>query len=83
MGRHRDDLGGLRLRRRAQLPGPGRVRDRPGGRRHRCGVHLGDDLRVPAPAAEAGEPGGDPGEHVPGARAIRGPATSAWRSWRW
>ena len=43
----------------------------------------GDDLRLPAAAAAADRPRGDPTEPVPGCRALRGPATSGWPSSRW
>ncbi len=67
LGRHRHDVGGLRVRLAAQLPRPGRVRDRPGGGGHRRHLHLGDDLRQPAAAAEADRRRSDPAQHVPDA----------------
>ena len=83
LGRDRDDLGGLRVRLVAQLPRPGRVRDRPGGGGHRRHLHLGDDLRLPAAAAAADRRRGDPAQPVPGCRGLRTRATSGWRSSRW
>ena len=51
VGRHRDDVGRVRLRLAVELLRPGRVRDRPGGGGDRRDVHLGHDLRLPAAAA--------------------------------
>ena len=55
---------------------PGRVRDRPGGGGHRRRVHLGDDLRLPAAVAAAGQPRGASRRARSRRPAIRGPATS-------
>ena len=67
VGRHRDDVGGVRLRLAAEFLRPGRVRDRPGGGGDRRDLHVGHDLRLPAAAAEAVRPRGDPAEPVPDA----------------
>ena len=85
---HRDDLGGLRVRLAAQLPRAGRVRDRPGGGGHRRDLHVGDDLRLPAAAAEAQRPRGDPAQPVPGAglpvhELHRAGLPRRWCWWAW
>ena len=89
VGRHRDDLGRLRLRCGAQLPSiPDAFEIALEAAAHRCRLHLGHDLRLPAAAPEAGQPRGDPEEHVPGARVSvdqlhRARLSSSWSSSGW